>query len=67
MTVTDLEGDLDGVEGDVIGWLGEGDVDGFYAGEGCGLKVGGKGEGVVLGEDGGGEALRLGAGCGRGQ
>ena len=52
-----LEGDLGGVEGDVIGGLGQGYVDGFDAGEGRGLEVGGESERVVLGTDGLGKAL----------
>ena len=39
------------------GGFGEGDVDGFNAGECGGLEIGCEGEGVVLGADGGGEAL----------
>ena len=59
-----LEGDLGGVEGDVIGGLGEGYVDGLGAGEGGGFEVGREGERVVRGNNVRRQAL--GAGCGGG-
>ena len=55
--VTYLKADLGGVEGDVIGGLGKGHVDGLDAGEGRGLEVGREGERVVLGANGLGKAL----------
>ena len=52
-----LEGDLDGVQGDVVSRLGEGDVDGFCAREGCSPKVWRERKGVVRRDDGLRQAL----------
>ena len=52
-----LKGDFGGIEGDAAGWLGQGYVDGFYAGEGGGLEIGCERELVMLGDHGGGKPL----------
>jgi hypothetical protein len=43
-----LEGYLGGVQSDCAGRLGDSDVDGLNAGEGCGFQIGRQGERVML-------------------